>query len=315
MADTSDFALPVFSEPEVLRAEYQIDDAVNLRPILSDIGIDEVERGVCLDTFENRAILRRAKMGWDTVYSTNGVPTGMIQARSNEMAKARRVLSLGEKKPILVDPDRINSDYLTGLDLIAEPATDYLVPRWVISSTRAYLKELEAGGPSSSKKLPAGLPSRCRQVKDDGIRCMLWSSGRLKDDGLCRVHLGAVSRRPGEDIERARAKLVQAAPYAVDMLEDLMENAISEPVKLKASTEILDRAGVRGGIEFDVAATVTDARSPASIVADRLQRLADAAMNRAASLATNGVTIVDAEVVETKSLIEAPAEKLEAENE
>lgn len=302
--------IPAFAEPEKERAEYAIDEPVNLRPILGDIGIDEVERGICLDTFENRGILRRAKMGWDTVYSTNGVPTGLIQARSNEMAKARRVLSLAEKKPILVDPDRINSDFLSGLDLIAEPATDYLVPRWVIASTRSYLKELEDGGPSSPKKLPAGLPSRCRQVKEDGIRCMLWSSGRLKDDGLCRVHLGSISRRPGEDIERARAKLVQAAPYAVDILEDLMENAISEPVKLKASTEILDRAGVRGGIEFDTSVTVTDGRSPASIVADRLQRLANAAMHQASNLASNGVTIVDADVVEVqqKSLTEHTTE-------
>ena len=138
--------IPAFAEPEKERAEYAIDEPVNLRPILGDIGIDEVERGICLDTFENRVILRRAKMGWDTVYSTNGVPTGLIQARSNEMAKARRVLSLAEKKPILVDPDRINSDFLSGLDLIAEPATDYLVPRWVIASTRSYLKELEDGG-------------------------------------------------------------------------------------------------------------------------------------------------------------------------
>jgi len=108
-----------FEEPERERPEVQIDEPVNLRPVLSELGIDEVERGVCQDTFENRQILRRAKMGWDTVYSSNGVPTGLIQARSQEMAKARRVLSLAEKKPILVDPDRINSDYLTGLDLMA----------------------------------------------------------------------------------------------------------------------------------------------------------------------------------------------------
>ena len=89
-----------------------------------------------------------------------------------------------------------------------------------------------------------------------------------------------------------------------------MENAISEPVKLKASTEILDRAGVRGGIEFDTSVTVTDGRSPASIVADRLQRLANAAMHQASNLASNGVTIVDADVVEVqqKSLTEHTTE-------
>jgi hypothetical protein len=273
------------------RPEVQVDEPVNLRPNLSNIGIDEVERGICQDTYENRAILRKAKMGWDTVYSSNGVPTGLIQARSDEMAKQRRIISLAEKRPVLVDPDNMNSDYLTGLDLVAESAADYLVPPWVVGATRAYLAEQEAGGPSSSRRKPAALPHRCRAVKDDGIRCMLWSSGRRNDDGYCRVHLRSMSRRPGEDIERARAKLTQSAPYAVDVLEELMQTAASEPVRLKASTEILDRAGVRGGIEFDARLEVTDARPPAQVVAERLQRLADGAVKIAGALANSGVTV------------------------
>lgn len=124
----------------------------------------------------------------------------------------------------------------------------------------------------------------------------MWSSGRIKDDGLCRVHLKTV-RKPGEDIERARRKLIQAAPYAVDVLEELMETAESEPVRLKASTEILDRAGVRAGMDISVDVEVNDARPPHVIVAERLQRLASGAANIAAQLeATNN--IIDAEVVE-----------------
>lgn len=294
-------------EPErpAERPEIQIDDPVNIRPNLSDLGIEEVERGICQDTYENRAILRKSKMGWDPVYASNGVPTGLIQARSEEMAKQRRMLSLAEKKPILVEPDRVNSDYLTGLDLLAESATDYLVPPWVIGATRAWLKEQDDGGPSSPRKKPAALPTRCRAIKDDGIRCMLWSSGRPADDGYCRIHLGSIQRRPGEDVERARAKLTQAAPYAVDVLEDLMENAASEPVRLKASTEILDRAGVRGGIEFDANINVSDGRPPAQIVSERLERLAAGAIEVAAKLAEAGIKVqndekevIDAEVIE-----------------
>jgi hypothetical protein len=298
----------VFSpEPGPERPEIQVDEPVNMRPELSVLGIDEIERGICQDTYENRSILRRARMGWDPVYATNGVPTGMIQARSEEMAKARRVLSLAEKKPILVDPDHMNSDYLTGLDLMAESATDYLVPPWVIGATRAYMKEQAAGGPPTAKRKPAALPTRCRAIKDDGIRCMMWSSGRPADDNYCRVHLGSIQRKPGEDVERARAKLTQAAPYAVDVLEDLMENAASEPVRLKASTEILDRAGVRGGVEFDAKITVHDGRPPAQIVAERLERLAAGAAQIATVLAEAGVKpnidqdesdIVDAEIVQ-----------------
>ena len=294
-------------EPErpLERPEIQIDDPINIRPDLGLIGIEEVEKGVCQDTYENRALLRKSKMGWDPVYASNGVPTGLIQARSEEMAKQRRMLSLAEKKPILVEPDYVNSDYLTGLDLLAESATDYLVPPWVTGATRAWLKEQEAGGPSSPRKKPAAMPLRCRAIKDDGIRCMLWSSGRPADDGYCRIHLGSLQRRPGEDVERARAKLTQAAPYAVDVLEDLMENAASEPVRLKASTEILDRAGVRGGVEFDANININDGRPAAQIVAERLERLAAGAIEVAAKLAEAGVTlpdgnnnIIDAEVVE-----------------
>ena len=283
--------LNIFGDPQEETAIVEIDEPINLRPELSAYGIIEVERGVCEDTFENRKLLRNGKMGWDTVYSSNGVPTGLIQARSMEMAKERRMLSLSEKKPIMVDPDSINSDYLTGLDLLAESATDYLVPPWVIGATRMWVKEQDEPV-ASQKRQPTALPSRCRTIKDDSIRCMLWSSGRPKDDGLCRVHLRSVKKRPGEDIERARQKLTQAAPYAVDMLEDMMENAISEPVKLKAATEILDRAGVRGGIEFDASVKVTDDRPAAVIIQERLARLAmGAALQVAGELAASGVEV------------------------
>jgi hypothetical protein len=276
--------------PEEEKPVIEIDEPVNLRPQLSELGINEVERGICEDTYENRGILRRAKMGWDTVYSTNGVPTGLIMARSEAMATERRMLSLAEKKPIMVDPSSSNSDYLTGLDLLAESASDYLVPPWVVGATKMWIAEQD-NPVASEKKKPTALPHRCRAVKDDGLRCMLWSSGRPKDDGLCRVHLRSLKKRPGEDIERARAKLTQAAPYAVDMLEDLMQNAISEPVKLKASTEILDRAGVRGGVEVDSNISVTDARPAAIIIAERLQRLAMGAVTVAAELSNTGLVI------------------------
>jgi hypothetical protein len=86
------------------------------------------------------------------------------------------------------------------------------------------------------------------------------------------------------------------------MLEDLMENAESEPVKLKAATEILDRAGVRGGIEIDSNVNI-DVRPAASIIAERLNRLAAGAIEASAKLASAGLVIeadkdiIDAEVV------------------
>ena len=295
----------VFGKPAVEEPIIEINAPLNIRPDLSEIGIDETDRGVCEDTYENRAILRRAKLNWIPVYATNGVPTGLIQAISPEMATEKRIMSLSEKKPLLVEPTNRNSDYITGYDLIAEEAADYLVPPWVVGATRAWIKE-QTDPVKSSKRKPASLPHRCNAIKDDGIRCQLWTSGRLQDDGLCRVHLRSIKHRPGDDIERARQKLTQAAPYAVDVLEDMMSNAESEPVKLKAATEILDRAGIRGGVELDTNVNI-DVRPAASVIAERLNRLAINANDAAAKLAEAGIRveaekdIIDAEVVEEKN--------------
>lgn len=68
----------------------------------------------------------------------------------------------------------------------------------------------------------------------------------------------------------------------------------------------MDRAGVRGGVEFDARLEVTDGRPPAQVVAERLQRLADGATRVAGSLASAGVQvpvdedISDAEIVQVE---------------
>lgn len=285
-------------EPEKVDDEdYEpaVDTTIDMRPDLSTLGLIEHERGVVEDNYENRQILRAARYHWDTVYSSTGSPTGLISARSPEQQRERRVLALQEKKALLAEPTDKNSDYLTGHDLLLDDEALQMTPPWVTAATRRYLEEQAAGGPSSPKRAPLAQPQRCRIVKTDGVRCMLWSSGRLKDDGLCRMHL-KTQRKPGEDIERARRKLIQAAPYAVDVLEDLMENATSEPVKLKATTEILDRAGIRGGMELDVGVEVADSRTPAQIIGERLARLADGAARTARELSED-TNIQDAEVV------------------
>lgn len=287
--------------------DYVIEDPSAILADLSEIGIEEVDKGICEDTFENRAILRRSKLVWEAVYSSTGGSTGLLKVRSAESTRERRIQSLAEKRPVLVNPSDNNSDYLTGLDLIAEEASDYLVPPWVIGATRKWLKEQEAGGPPTAKRQPVPLPHRCRQVKFDGIRCMLWGSGRSVDDGLCRVHLRTVKKKSSDDIERAREKLMQAAPYAVDKLEELMLTAESEPVVLKAATEILDRAGIRGGVEIDTSVSI-DVRPAAEVIAERLERLSKGAIATAARL---GLLVeeqepIDAEVVEETEERPAP---------
>lgn len=285
----------IFSEDE--EPAYQslpdLPTAYDLRPDLSELGIIEHERGVCQDTYENRSLLRRANFAYDTVYDQMGRPTGLIAARSQEQLRERRVISLTEKRPLLTEPNNNNSDFLTGVDLILEDSALRITPPWVVGATKAWIEEQKNGGPKSGKRQPAALPHRCRFVKTDGLRCMLWSSGRTKDDGLCNVHLGSI-KRPGQDVERARAKIVQSAAYAVDVVEELMENATSEPVRLKAATEILDRAGVRGGVELDVGLDV-NVRPAHEILAERLQRLAGVAIQTAVELPN--VKVIDAEPI------------------
>lgn len=262
-----------------------IDTPVDMRPDLSELGFIEHDRGIVEDTYENRLLLRQHNFQWVPVYTENGHPTGLIEARSLEQMKERRLMSLSSKRALLSEPLQNNSDYLTGLDLVVDSEACKLVPPWVLGATRAYLKEQEDGGPPTARRAPKALPMRCRAHTSEGIRCMLWSSGRMKDDGLCRLHLGA-NKKTGADIERARKKLMQSAPYAVDKLEELMENAISEPVKLKAATEILDRAGIRAGMEIDLGVELKDSRTPAEIIAERLARL------------KAGATIIQGELVD-----------------
>jgi hypothetical protein len=258
------------------------------RPNLEELGIIEIERGICEDTFENRAILRRSMLKWSPVFDDQtGAATNLIIARSIEQDKERALISINNKKQLLSDPGNVNSDFLTGLDLLLDDEALKISPPWVVGATRNWLKEQENGGPKSEKRAPLGLPSRCRMTKTDGTRCQLWNSGRIKDDGLCRVHLGS-TRRTANNVEIARQKISQASTYAVDVLEELMETAISEPVKLKAATEILDRAGVRGGMELNIDIKNTD-RSPAEILTERLARLEAVASLRTAELIADGV--------------------------
>ena len=90
---------------------------------------------------------------------------------------------------------------------------------------------------------------------------------------------------------------MQSAPYAVDVLEEMMESAISEPVRLKAATEILDRAGVRAGMDIDIGVEVKDSRAPHEIIAERLERLRSGASIIQGQLAEIAA-VEDAEVVD-----------------
>jgi hypothetical protein len=115
-------------------------------------------------------------------------------------------------------------------------------------------------------------------------------------------------------VERARQRLTQATPTAVDVLEQLMDNAESEPVKLKAATEILDRAGIRAGIDINTDITL-DVRPAASVIAERLQRIAQNAIEaqqRMSEAEAQQQSIIVEEVVDAE-VVEENAKKPETE--
>ena len=276
-----------------------IDVPYDMRPDLTELGIIEVERGVCIDSYENRAIMRRAAIRWDTVWDTYGKPTEFLMGRSEEALAERRVMNINEKRALLSDSKDNNSDYITGVALMIEEKASRLAPPWVLGATKRWISE--RAGESSGRKNPSPLPHRCVFVKTDGLRCMFWSNGLVTDGGLCRTHLSKTKHHTSQAVEKARQKIMQSAPYAVDVLEEMMIFAVSEPTRLKAATEILDRAGVRGGVEIDITGDLT-VRSSADIVSERLDKLAAAAARTQEVLAEHAIEIADV-------IIDTPAEE------
>lgn len=263
----------------------RIEAPIKLLPDLSLFGIEEVDRGICEDTYENRRLLRENKATWTMVYTADGQPTNLIQAVTPEMREARL---LANKSVLLKDSRDPDSDYITGFDLLIEPRADDLVPAWVLAATRKWeeiAEERTRRGPEGKLYRPsiAGPPQRCRARRTDGHRCQNWTGGRVDNDGLCKMHVGTRANDPenfGTNVlTRARNRLISASIGAVEGLEELAQTATSEPVRLGAYKEILDRAGLRGGIEIDQKVEV-NINNAEEIVRKRLEEIAARAAQR-----------------------------------
>jgi hypothetical protein len=72
----------------------------------------------------------------------------------------------------------------------------------------------------------------------------------------------------------------------------LMDNATSEPVRLKAYTEILDRAGIRGGVEVDTNVNI-EVHPARDMIENRLQRLVAQQMTPSEELPVLEATVVE----------------------
>lgn len=109
---------------------------------------------------------------------------------------------------------------------------------------------------------------RCTANKRNGERCPNWS---LRGATVCLSHGGTlpnVREHAQSVVEAARMRMIGLVDVAIDSIEDLVQNASQDAIKLKAATEILDRAGLKGAP--DLAITVEHNVSAADIIAERL---------------------------------------------
>lgn len=261
---------------------------------LWDLGIEETEHMTCDDSLENRNLLRKAGFFWSPVFQDDGTPSGLIRAYTPEETTARRESVWDSRKPIMEDPSNVYSEYLSPLDY----PNDYPAPWWIKNAIRQYVGDVRDGKPEPKR---TWLPIRCKVVRNDGTRCWNWVS--RKNETKCKQHLGWVADEHAQLQRVAKTRILQASVVAADTLEELIyDRDQSGAVRLKASTEVLDRAGIRGGVELDVSGEI-ETKDVGGEVKERLDRLADRMATAAAALeaATTGTAHtdepIDAEVV------------------
>lgn len=116
-------------------------------------------------------------------------------------------------------------------------------------------------------------------ARSTGKRCGRFS---VRGTNVCIKHgasFPTVRAKAEAVTEAARMRLLDMADQAIDVIEDLSLNSTADQVRLKASTEILDRAGIRGGMEIDFGGEVTHTLETA---ADRTRKQLEATSNRLA---------------------------------
>lgn len=128
--------------------------------------------------------------------------------------------------------------------------------------------------PRGSRPIPT---MRCHRIKKDGTQCQrrgIRGSGLNGTLPCCPHHGGSL---PGlkeyakSVTEAARLQIFASAPDAVQTVYDVMTSQRTpENVKLKAAEMILDRSGIRGGVEIEV--EVVDHRE---LPSDKMRKMLD----------------------------------------
>lgn len=145
--------------------------------------------------------------------------------------------------------------------------------------------------------------TRCSQIKKDGTRCKRWS---LRGYHKCKSHSGPGALMPDGNVNKYREAVIEAAKLrlldmseeALDTIWQLAQPGTGEAIRLKAATEVLDRAGIRGGFELSVEGEVTVSASDE--IRKRLEGLKEGADEVRKMRAQMEADTVDGEVVEAE---------------
>lgn len=156
--------------------------------------------------------------------------------------------------------------------------------------------------PTAEQPVPV---MRCSQIKKDGTRCKRWS---LRGYHKCKSHSGPGALMPDGNVNKYREAVIEAAKLrlldmseeALDTIWQLSQPGTAEAIRLKAATEVLDRAGIRGGFELSVEGEITV--SATDEIRKRLAGLKEGAEEvakmRAAQVVDADADIVDGEILE-----------------
>ena len=145
---------------------------------------------------------------------------------------------------------------------------------------------------------------QCTMIKKDGTQCKKWGV-RGTTPAVCTKHgaqLPAVRKAAEARVAEARTRMMGVTPDMFEILLDLTKPGVSEGVRLKAATEIMDRAGLKPGMELNV--TVENVSSPLDDISKQLTELASHFTDLGE---VQDAEVIDEEVAETQDSTESPS--------
>lgn len=110
-------------------------------------------------------------------------------------------------------------------------------------------------------------PVRCVTVESNGVRCEYEA---IEGQNRCLKH-GASTTEAHKVIGAARKRLLGMTNTALETFDDVMKNSVNDSARIKAASEVLNRAGVKEDTNINI--QVEDKTEARSAVLDRLAQM------------------------------------------